>query len=98
MSQLNYGAIFNAHQAFLKTKVHPYSTPAMPQPVANGPEHNMMIHAVAMAKNKDGETHGTMVIRALTEHLKRVTPDVNSLHKNGATPSLAPQPNIATQQ
>jgi hypothetical protein len=92
MSDLNFPAIHAAYTDY-KTKYKGGGTSAIPQPVANGPIHNMVLHAMAMTPNKDGETHGTMVIRALTEHLKRVTPDVNALHK-GATAEQANPPRL----
>ena len=53
----------------------------MPQPQQNTNMHKMVLHAMAMTPNKEGETQGQMVLRALSDHLKRVTPDVSSIHK-----------------
>lgn len=63
----------------------PQPTPApqadMPQPQQQGPGYGMMVHAMSQAQNKEGEDHGTMLIRALADLAKKTIPDVSGIHK-----------------
>lgn len=80
MGNINWSAIHSAYQDYRSAKGKPAAAP-MPQPEQRSPMHNLVIHAMAMHPNKDGETHQVMILRALMEHLKRTTPDVSNLHK-----------------
>lgn len=76
---VNYPAI---HAAFAQYKGQVgNAAPPMPQPQSHGPAHAMMTHAMSQVQTQPGEDHGSMIIRALSEHLKRTTPDVSAIHK-----------------
>ena len=59
----------------------------VPQPQQNQPGYAMLIHAMGQTPSKPGEDHGSMIIRALEGHLKRITPDVSSIHKDTMKPN-----------
>lgn len=65
----------------------PGQPPFVPQPEQNGPGYAMMIHAMSQTPNKPGEDQGTMIIRSLSDQLKRITPDVSSIHKDAQKPA-----------
>ncbi len=53
----------------------------MPQPEQNSPMHSLVLHAMALSPNQQGETPQHMTIKALSEHLKRLTPDLSGINK-----------------
>lgn len=59
----------------------------MPQPAVNQPGYAMLIHAMATTPKNPGEDAETMILRALEGHLKRITPDVSSIHKDAQKPA-----------
>lgn len=61
--------------------------PAIPQPEQNQPGYAMLIHAMGSTPHNPGEDPESMIIRALSDHLKRSTPDVSSLHKDAMRPA-----------
>jgi hypothetical protein len=82
MSSLNFPAIhaaYKEHQSKMGNV-----TPPPPQPQAVHPMHAMAVHAMSLANTEPGENHQTMLIRALTDHLKRITPNVADIHKQPA--------------
>jgi len=86
MSNINWPAIHAVHQQY-KGSLGQGSQP-VPQPQGMPPMHKMMTHAMATRDHdKDGESHASMVIRALSEHLKRITPNVSKIHETGGAVS-----------
>lgn len=81
-TNVNWQAIHGAYADY-KAKSGPSQTSRspMPQPEHNGPGYAMLIHAMSKAPHEVGQDHGTMIIRALDQHLKRITPDVSAIHK-----------------
>lgn len=80
MSGINWSAIHAAHAEY-KGRMGSSQSP-VPQPQGLHPGHSMMVHAMASARNKEGEDHGTMIIRALSDLAKKTIPDVSSIHKS----------------
>lgn len=81
---INYPAI---HAAYAAHKGQLGNAQPAPQPQGHGPMHAMMVHAMSQTQAQPGEDHGSMIIRALSEHLKRTTPDVASIHKPPTAPA-----------
>lgn len=61
--------------------------PFVPQPQQNGPGYAMLIHAMSKTGKEPGEDPESMILRALEGHLKRITPDVSSIHKDQQKPN-----------
>lgn len=61
--------------------------PFVPQPQQNGPGYAMLIHAMSKTGKNPGDDPETMILRSLDQHLKRITPDVSSVHKDTMRPN-----------
>jgi hypothetical protein len=85
MADINWAAIHQAHNEY-KSKLGMQQN-ATPQPQQNPPAHAMILHAMSQVNAKPGEDHGSMIIRGMLEHLKRMTPDVSGIHKQPTTPA-----------
>ncbi len=79
MSEMNWGAIHSAHAEY-KGRLGQGAQPP-PQPQGHGPLHAMMVEAMSRTNQKPGEDHGSMIIRALSDHLKRISPDTSKIHE-----------------
>lgn len=80
---INYPAI---HAAYAAHKGQVGNSQQVPKPEGHGPMHAMMVHAMSQTQAQPGEDHGSMIIRALSEHMKRIHPDVSGIHKPPAQP------------
>ncbi len=85
MADLNWAAIHSAYNEH-KTKMGNAQPAHIPQPQGHSPAYAMMIHAMSQQPTQPGEDHGTMILRALEGHLKRITPDVSGIHKQPTAP------------
>lgn len=83
-ANINWPAI---HAAYAQHSGMKPQAATVPQPEQNGPGYSMMVHAMSQAPTEPGQDHGTMVIKALSDHLKRTTPDVSSIHKDTMKPN-----------